>query len=350
MIIPHSRPTISEEDVSNVVNNLRSGLVAYGDEVSRFEQDLSEYIGVRGGVATNSGTNALYFALKALDIGPGDEIIIPSYVCVSVLHSVKYVGASPVFADIEGGGYNIDARFVAQRITSKTKAIIVPHLFGAAADLDRLSRFGIPIIEDCAQAIGAEYKGRRLGSHGLLSTFSFKATKLITTGHGGMVVTNSTEMLQKLRQFLKYDQLEKYLISYNCQLTDFQAAMGRSQLRQLGNFIERRRQISEIYSELFKGIGYQVQHNNNSIFFRYVVEVDDSDRYVSSMKSYGICCEKPVFRLLTQYLHSKEELPNAERAMQKTISIPIYPSLSQDEIMHVCDAIEKVWGRREWRG
>ena len=346
MTIPHSRPTISEEDISNVVNSLRTGLIAYGDEVTRFEHDLSDYIGVLGGVAVNSGTNALYLALKALDVRPGDEIIIPSYVCVSVLHSVKYAGASPVFADIESGSYNMDSGSVAQRITSKTKAIIVPHLFGAAADLDQLSTFGIPIVEDCAQAIGTEYKGRKLGSYGLLSTFSFKATKLITTGHGGMIVTNYKEMLQKLRQFSKYDQLEKYRVSYNYQLTDFQAAMGRSQLKRLSQFIERRRQISKIYSELFETLGYPVQCNNNSIFFRYVVEVDDCSQYANSMNSYGVCCEKPIFKPLHQYVNSKAKLPNTERTMLRALSIPIYPSLTNDEISRVCNTIEKVWGEK----
>jgi perosamine synthetase len=346
-MIPHSRPTISEEDISHVGNNLRTGLIAYGDEVRRFEQDLSEYIGVRGGVATNSGTNALYLALTALDIRPGDEVIMPSYVCVSVLHSVKYAGASPVFADIEQKSYNIDSGFVAKKITSKTKAIIVPHLFGAAADLDQLSTFGIPIIEDCAQAIGAEYKGRKLGSYGLLSTFSFKATKLITTGHGGMVMTNSEEMLHKLRNFLKYDQLEKYQISYNYHLTDFQAAMGRSQLNQLDRFIERRRQISKTYSDVFETLGHQVRHNNNGIFFRYVVEVDDSIEYARSMKSRGVCCEKPIFKPLHQYVAPKEKLPNTERAMSSALSIPIYPTLSNDEISLVCTAIEKVWHKQD---
>jgi len=344
MMIPHSRPAISEEDISNVVNNLRSGLVAYGDEVARFEQDLSEYVGVVGGIATNSGTNALFLALKALEVGCSDEIIIPSYVCVSVLHAIKYTGASPILVDIEPASYNIDPRSIAERITNSTRAIVVPHLFGAAADLDGLSRFNVPIIEDCAQAIGAEYKGGKLGSYGLLSTFSFKATKLMTTGHGGMVVTNSRKMLRKLRELSKYDQLDKYLLSYNYRLTDFQAAMGRSQLKRLGDFIALRRQIAKTYSEVFRAMGYPVQHPAGSVFFRYVVEVDHCEAYLKSMKSHGISCEKPVYKPLHRYLDQRDNFPNTERAMRRAVSIPIYPSLSDDEVAYICSAIERVWG------
>jgi perosamine synthetase len=342
MMIPHSRPTISEKDISNVVANLRSGLVAYGDEVTRFEQDMSKYIGALGGVATNSGTSALHLALKALNIGPGHEVILPSYVCVSVLHAVKYCGASPVFADIEDGGYNLDSKSVAEKITANTKAIIVPHLFGRAADLAKLMEFGLPVIEDCAQAVGAEYRGRKLGSFGLLSTFSFKATKLMTTGYGGMVMTTSIELLDRLKELVKYDNLEKYHISYNYQLSDFQAALGRSQLERLDSFIERRRRISKTYNEVFESMGHKVPIGN-SIFFRYVVDVDDAERYIEPMKLQRVNCAEPVFKPLHRYFNSSTELPNTDRAMRRALSIPIYPSLSDDEVASICNIIERVW-------
>ncbi len=146
MIIPHSRPTISEEDMDCVVANLRSGLLASGDEPARIEQDLSSYIGVQGGVATNSGTSALHLALEALDVGPGDEVVVPSYVCASVLHAVKCTGASPVLADIGLGNYNIAPKSVAKRITKYTKGMIVPHLFGIAAAGERLFKQGLTAL------------------------------------------------------------------------------------------------------------------------------------------------------------------------------------------------------------
>jgi perosamine synthetase len=349
MIIPHSRPTISEEDMNCVVANLRSGLLACGEEVARFEQDLSSYIGVQGGVATNSGTSALHLALEALDVGPGDEVVVPSYVCASVLHAVKCTGASPVLADIGLGNYNIAPKSVAGRITKDTKGMIVPHLFGIAADIGELLQLNVPIIEDCAQSIGAEYKGRKLGSYGILSTFSFKATKLVTTGHGGMVVTNSREMLEKLRDLAKYDELDKYHASHNYLLTDFQAALGRSQLKRLGPFIERRLGIAEIYDDVFRNIGQNRREVGDGIMFRYVVDVDNADRYIEAMKKGGIYCARPVFKPLHEYTVADDEFPNTERAMNRTVSIPIYPSLSDKEIEYVCRSVERVWSEQRKR-
>lgn len=343
MIIPHSRPTISEEDTSSVVSSLRSGLLAYGEEVARFEQDLSSYIGVLGGVATNSGTSALHLALEALGIKPGDEVVVPSYVCASVLHAVKCAGASPVLADIGFGRYNIAPESVAKRITKSTKAVIVPHLFGIAAEIDELLKLDLPIIEDCAQAIGAQYKRKKLGSHGILSTFSFRATKVMTTGHGGMVATNSKEMLAKLRDLAKYDELDEYHVSHNYLLTDFQAALGRSQLKRLGSFIERRREIAKTYDEVFKGMRQNVRAVGEGIIFRYVVDVENADRYIEAMREQGVFCARPVFKPLHQYIVADGEFPNTERAMSSTVSIPIYPSLSDEEIEYVCKAVETVW-------
>jgi perosamine synthetase len=347
MIIPHSRPTISDEDVISVVSNLRSGLIAYGEEIERFEQEFSNYIGAREAVATSSGTNALHLALTALKIGPGDEVAMPSYVCASVLHAVRYTGASPRFSDIESTGYNIDYRSVKKRLTPKTKALIVPHMFGRAADLDNLVALGVPVIEDCAQAIGAKYKGRRLGSYGTISTFSFKATKLMTTGHGGMVLTNSKELLNRLRELSKYDEQEQYNIAYNYQLTDFQAALGRSQLKRLDLFIQRRHQIAKIYDEACQSMAIKASEDPDSIFFRYVIEIDELEQFIASMRQLGISCTKPVFKPLHRYLNGDDELPYTERAMKRAVSIPIYPSLKRDEIGHITRAIERERNNRK---
>jgi len=168
MRIPHSRPSINEEDINKVVSNLRSGKISSGEEVKLFEQEISKYIGVLGGIGVNSGTNALHLALNALDIKPGDEIILPSYVCASVLSAINYTGAKPVFADIEPNGYDIDPESAANKISKNTKAILVPHMFGTPANLDKFLELNVPIIEDCAQAIGAEYKGEKVGSFGIL--------------------------------------------------------------------------------------------------------------------------------------------------------------------------------------
>ena len=346
MRIPHSRPSINEEDINKVVSNLRTGKISSGEEVKLFEQEISKYIGVLGGIGVNSGTNALHLALNALGIKPGDEIILPSYVCASVLSAINYTGAKPVFADIEPKGYNIDPESAANKISKNTKAIIVPHMFGTPANLDKFLELNVPIIEDCAQAIGAEYKGKKVGSFGILSICSFYATKVLTTGQGGMVLTNSNKLLEKLRDLTKYDGRMDYRISYNYSLTDFQAAMGRSQLKRLASFINRRREIAKIYDNTFKEIGLIPPKVENSIYFRYVVEVDDVDQYIEEMNKLNIDCAKPVFKPLHQYFNMKdEEFPNTERAQNKAISIPIYPSLKDNEIKQICEAIKKVWNK-----
>ncbi|MCX6819604.1 MAG: DegT/DnrJ/EryC1/StrS aminotransferase family protein [Candidatus Aenigmarchaeota archaeon] len=343
MKIPHSRPTINEEDINRVVSNLRSGLIAYGKEVEMFKHEISRYVGVLGGIATNSGTNALHLALKTLGIKHGDEVILPSYVCASVLSAVNYTGATPIFADIEDDGYNINHRSAAEKTTKNTKALIVPHMFGTPADLDGFSKLGLPIIEDCAQAIGAEYKGKKVGSFGDLSIFSFYATKVMTTGHGGMVLSNSPKMLEKLRDLTEYDEREKYDISYNYEMTDFQAALGRNQLNRLEAFIRQRCNIADIYDDAFKSIRQPARKNRDGICFRYIVDVEDADKYIEDMRKHEINCAKPVFKALHEYFDmDSKDFPNTERAMKRAVSIPIYPSLINDEINYICKIIKKI--------
>ena len=344
MRIQHSKPSINEDDINAVVSNLRSGNIVSREEVKLFEQEVSKYIGVLGGIAVNSGTNAVNLALKALDIKEGDEVILPSYVCASVLSAVNYTGAKPVFADIKSDGYNIDPESVAEKITKNTKAIIVPHMFGTPANLDSFLKLEIPIIEDCAQAVGAEYERKKVGSFGVLSICSFYATKVLATGQGGMVLTNSGKLLEKLRDLTKYDGRNKYSVSYNNSLTDFQAAMGRSQLKRLDSFIKKRKEIAGIYNKVFEEVGQVLPKTKDSIFFRYVVEVENLDKYIEEMGKNGIDCAKPVFKPLHQYFNlESEDFPSTERAHNKAISIPIYPSMKDEEIKQVCEAIRKVW-------
>ncbi len=360
--IPHSRPTINEEDICPVISVLRTGQLATGKEVQEFVGDVCRYVELDtgGGVATNSGTNALYLALKSLGIGTdydvrfepgaiGDEVIIPSYVCRSVLSAVEQAGAQPVLADIEPDSYNIDPADCYSKISENTKAIIVPHMFGTPANLDEFlelrSETGVPFIEDCAQAIGARYKGKKVGSSGDLSIFSFYATKCMTTGgHGGMVLTNSEEALEKLKRMMQYDKTQNHSESYNYSLTDPQAAMGRSQLRKLDGFNERRREIAKKYDDAFICAGLHDLPAEDSIYFRYVIDVEDTVHCIRQMKKHCIDCEKPVFKPLHQYLNcSNDDFSNTERAVNRAISIPIYPSMSDEEVGYVCDAINEVW-------
>ncbi|MBN2095307.1 MAG: DegT/DnrJ/EryC1/StrS family aminotransferase [Candidatus Aenigmarchaeota archaeon] len=335
-IIPHSRPTISEDDVQKAASNLRGGKIATGEETGFFEKELSRYIGSLGGVAVNSGTNALFLSLKALGIKKGDEVILPSYVCASVLSAINLAGARPVLADIEEEGYNISPDSVESKITSKTKAVIVPHMFGSPARIDKFLKLKVPIIEDCAQSVGGEFKGKKIGSFGKLSIFSFYATKVFTTGQGGMVTTHSKEILEKLRDMTQYDGRESYLVSYNMAMTDFQAALGRSQLKMLGSFIKKRRAIAARYDKIIKEFGRAPKRAEGSICFRYVVEVEDPENFIGEMGRRGVMCARPIFRPLHSYLGLNARIfPNTEKAQGRAVSVPIYPSMSEEEISAV---------------
>ena len=341
-MIPHSKPTLDQRDYNAVLRVLQSGQISQGEYVKRFEANLSEFVGVKGGVATNSGTSALHLALLALEVGKGDEIILPSYVCTALLNAINYVMATPILVDIEPDSFNLDAKRVKESLTEKTKAIIVPHLFGLPADMEELQSFGIPLIEDCAQALGATYKGKQAGSFGALSIFSFYATKVIASGEGGMVLSDSPHLLERVRDLLDYDNRDDYKIRFNYRMTDLQAALGISQMEKLPSFLERRRSIAKRYSlELANTPALLPREypERDHIFYRYVIRVKvDMQRLLEQIKREGICCERPVYRPLHYYLgHS--DFPQTDSIWSSALSIPIYPSLASREVTEVIDRV-----------
>lgn len=336
-MIPHSRPTIDEADILDVTSVLRSGNIAQGSVVEKFEQELAGYIGVKSGVATSSGTAALHLALIALDITRKDTVALPSYVCTAVLNAVNYVGASPLLIDTHPDTFNMDVEDLKRKLTPQVKAVIVPHSFGLASDLEEIIALGIPVIEDCAQSIGATYRNKLTGSFGNISIFSFYATKMITTGEGGMVVSNSEEFLRKIRDLRDYDNRENYGTRYNYKMTDFQAALGLSQLKKLNHFIEIRRKIAQRYNiELKNFCSLPVNHGNDSkhIYYRYVINLRrDAESFLKLSKEKGINCERPIFKPLHRYLNLSGFI-NTDSVWEKAVSIPIYPTLTEKN-MHI---------------
>ena len=209
--IRHSKPYADKEDEDAVVNQIASLMHGTGARVEEFEQKMRELIGRRYSRATTSGTTALHISLLALGVGEGDEIIIPSYVCQSVMNAVNYTRAKPILVDIddsENKGYNISVKTIKTKVTKRTKAIIVPHMFGFPAEIDKIKKEfpSVKVIEDCAQSLGGRYKEKMLGGFGDLSIFSFYATKMISTGHGGMILTDSEEIKKRIDDLMKYDK------------------------------------------------------------------------------------------------------------------------------------------------
>ena len=342
-MIPHSRPTIDESDILAVANVLSSGNIAQGSVVEKFERELASYIGAKGGVATSSGTTALHLALLALDITRKDTVALPSYVCTAVLNAVNYVGASPLLIDTHPDTFNMDVEDLKKKLTPHVKAIIVPHAFGLPVNLEEITTLGIPIIEDCAQSLGATYKNKTVGSFGNISIFSFYATKMITTGEGGMVVSNAEELLGKVRDLRDYDNKENYVTRYNYKMTDFQASLGLSQLKRLNTFIEIRRSIAQRYNLELKNLcSLPVNHGNDSkhIFYRYVVKLHRKpESFLKLSKEKGINCERPVFKPLHRYLNLSGFM-NTDSVWERAVSIPIYPTLTEKNINIIVEFVK----------
>ena len=338
--IPHSKPTLGAEEIKAVSSVISSGYVAEGAIVQEFERSFADYLNIQHAVATNSGTSALHLALLALEVGPGDEVVIPSYVCCALLNAVNYTGATPVLADICPDTYNLDAADVKKRLSGRTKAIIVPHLFGMAADLNPLLKLDVPIIEDCAQAVGSVYAQRPVGTFGVAAIYSFYATKVMTTGEGGMVVSNAKDIADRIRDLKTYDQKDDYKIRFNYKMTDIQAALGLAQLERLDSIIRRRRAIAEQYTRFFKPLDLNLPPDDSGhLFFRYVLGLNtDSLSWINILSGKGIGCDRPIYLPLHRQMKLKG-YPVTEKAWKNSLSIPIYPSLTDDEVTRVIDAV-----------
>ena len=335
-LIPHSRPTLGEEEMRAVSEVIKSGQIAEGEVVKRFEKSFADKIGVRDAVAVSSGTAALHLVLLAMGIGPADEVIIPSYVCSALLNAVQYVGAAPVLAEIDPLTYNMDPEDVQQRITPRTKAIIVPHLFGLAADLEKILKLNVPVIEDCAQAVGATYHHRPLGTFGVAAIFSFYATKVMTTGEGGMIIANSPQIMGQVRDLKTYDEKQIYRVRFNYKMTDFQAALGEIQLARLDDFIKLRRKIARQYFKHFVPLNLKLPATNaEHIYYRFVVDIQaDCTAFIRKLSENGVGCARPVFLPLHRQLNMKG-YPVTEKTWETVVSIPIYPSLCTEEVKQI---------------
>jgi dTDP-4-amino-4,6-dideoxygalactose transaminase len=345
ILVPHSRPTIDESEILAVSGVLRSGNIAQGEMVGKFEQELARYIGVKGGVATASGTTALHLALLALNITDKDTVALPSYVCTAVLNAVHYTGATPLLIDIHPDTFNIDVYDLKKKLTARTKAVLVPHAFGLPADMDEIMALGLPVIEDCAQSIGAAYNNKMAGSFGDISVFSFYATKMMTTGEGGMVVSNSEELLEKVRDLRDYCDRENYKIRYNYKMTDMQASMGISQLKRLNQFIKIRQIIAQKYDAEFKNycdLPINVSNKRSHLYYRYIIKPhSESGSFLKLSKEKGINCERPVFKPLHRYLNISG-FSNTDAVWEKAVSVPIYPTLTEEEINKIIECVKTV--------
>ncbi len=340
IVIPHSRPTLGQEEIDQVAKVLASGQIAQGDKVEQFENQFAEMHAQAYALSASSGTAALHILLSAMPIGPKDEVIIPSYVCSALLNAVNYVGAKPVLAEIDPATYNLDPDDVKKRLSKHTRAILVPHLFGLAADMDALSDLDVPIIEDCAQAIGARCGQKPVGTFGRAAVFSFYATKVMTTGEGGMILSNSKRIIDCARDLRQYDKTERYKIRFNYKMTDIQAAIGLVQLKRLKIFIKRRRAIARIYHKALSSLDLRLPvEDPGHIYFRYVIGLGaEAAAWIRRLEEKKVQSARPVHTPLHRYLR-REGYPRTDAAWDQSLSIPVYPSLTDEEINRVIASI-----------
>jgi perosamine synthetase len=350
-VIPLSQPEIGAEESDAVLRVLRSGMLAQGPEVAAFESEFSERVDGAHCVAVNSGTSALHLGLLAAGIGPGDEVIVPSFTFAATANAVALTGATPVFADIDLDTFNLSPEAVEAAITPRTAAVMPVHLYGQPADMTRFeaiaSRHGVLLVEDAAQAHLAEWNGRPVGTWGL-AMFSFYPTKNMTAGEGGMIVTDDGAVARRARLLRNQGMEQRYaneIVGFNCRMTDLHAAIGRVQLARLPERTKRRQQIAERYSvELDAVTTPFVREEATHVFHQYTVRTDRRDDLAALLQrndiGHGVYYPTPVHRLPSFGLSL--DLPDTEEAARTVISIPVHPALTDEQVATVV-AVVNTW-------
>jgi len=363
-MIPIAKPLIGEEEIKAVTEVLKSGMLAQGKEVEAFEREFASYIGVKNAIAVCNGTVALDLALKALKIKSGDEVITTPFTFIASANAILYQGARPIFADIDERTYNLDPEKALEKINPRTKAILVVHLYGQPCDMKAFKEIcedhKLLLIEDCAQAHGAEFEGKKVGSFGDVATFSFYPTKNMTTAEGGMILTNDDEIAKKLRILRDQGQTRKYWheeLGYNYRMTNVAAAIGRVQLKKLEKWNEIRRRNAELLGNGLKKIdGLNppfVDRRAKHVFHQFVVRIESDqlsrEELMKRLKERGIetavhyplpVHHQPIYQKLG---YPKEICPRAIDAAKRVLSIPVHPALSEEDIAYIVRSLEDVF-------
>jgi len=371
--IPIARPATGDEEWTALRDVLLSGWLAQGPKVAAFERAFADRHGVRHAIATHSCTAALHLGLLALDVGPGDEVIVPAFTWIATANAVVYTGATPVFADVERRTYNLAAANLARLRTPRTRVVIAAHLFGGCADIDAIAKAlpGVPILEDAACAAGATYRGRCAGSLGAAGAFSFHPRKTITTGEGGMLTTDRDDLAEtviKLRNHGAEVSEEQRLggprpyllpdfnhLGFNYRMTDLQGAVGLVQLGKLDTFIEQRRQWADYYRRELADIPWlltpQTQDDGTHAWQAYVCYVEERlapmsrNEIMRRLETKGISARPGTHAVHTLGFYRRrfgtrgENCPVAAECADQTLAIPLHNTMTADDYHAVVDAI-----------
>lgn len=369
MKIPLSKPYVDKEIKDRVLEVIDSGQYILGRNCKEFEKEFARFIGTKYAVLTSSGTSALFLCLEALGVGPGDAILVPSLTAFPTVEPVFHVGARPVFVDIDET-FTMDPGHIETILkeranrpeTGRIKGILPVHLYGHSADLDAIldlaKRYGLFVLEDCCQAHGSRYKGKRVGTMGVAGCFSFYPSKNLTVfGDGGILVTSEEKVAETARMLRDHGRKEKYeheLVGYNLRFNEIQAAVGRLQLRRLDQFNEARRQVARWYGEGLSGLPLVLPKTQNwaePVFHLFVIQAPDRERLAGHLKEKGIQTgvhypipnhQQPAVR---QALGPQPKLERTEEAAGRILSLPIYPELTKQEVDYVCSNIREFFGK-----
>ena len=364
--VPVNEPVIMKEAKEFVAETMESGWISSaGKYIEQFEAEFAAFLGVKHAVTTTSGTTAIHLALATLGITKGDEVIVPDFTMMGSILPVLYCGATPVFVDAEPKTFNIDPSLIEKKITKKTKAILPVHLYGRSADMDPIlaiaKKHGIPVIEDAAEAHGATYKGRICGSMGDAACFSFYANKIITTGEGGMFVTNNDQLAARARTLkdLAHSAQKRFWhaeMGFNYRMTNLQAAVGLGQLKHIDEFIKHKQWMADRYQAGLKDVkGLRLpttQKDSLNVYWMYGVLVEDSfpftkDELRAALKEKGVdtrdffysSASQPLFKDLPS---AKESFPVSKMLSERGFYLPSGLALTEEQVTYVCEVAREI--------
>lgn len=375
--LPPFRPMIGDEEINEVIDTLKSDWITTGPKTHKFEELFKEYIGCEHAIALNSCTAGLHLSLVAIGIQEGDEVITSPFTFAATANVIIHQKAKPAFVDVEEDTYNIDAERIGEAISDKTRAIIPVHYAGHSCEMDKILKiakeYGLTVIEDAAHALGATYKGRKIGTIGDATSFSFYATKNITTGEGGMLTTDSDELAEKIRVFslhgISKDAWKRYSSEgswyyevlypgYKYNMTDIQASMGIHQLKKLEQMQERREEIAKIYTETFENMPEIIPPTDKKhvrhAWHLYPIQINtnllriDRNNFIEALKAENIGTSvhfiplhlHPYYR--DRFGFKRGDYPNAEYVYEREVSLPIYPKMTDKDVEDVITAIGKI--------
>jgi perosamine synthetase len=368
-IIRVGQPYFSDSDISEIMSKialvLRSGWLTSGEVVEEFEKKFSNFFGTKYAIALNSGTAALHAILSALKLSSDDEVIVPANTFISTVFAVLYVGAKPILSDCDIDTFNVTAETIEDNLSPKTKAVIVTHIGGNPCEMDEIVKLcqekDLILIEDAAHAHGSKYRGKLCGTFGLANAFSFYPTKVITSGEGGMVTTNSNEIYEFIRKFRNVGRAEIghgpiVMLGYNYRMSNIHAVIGLNQLKHLEEFVKKRNELAKMYNEELEKIEWiepqKIYTHSISSYYAYIIKILPNspvsrDTLMEHLKEKGIettimfrpVHEQPYFK---SRFNIQNRYPNAEFVGANTLVLPLHVSMTTEDVEYVINAIKSI--------